>query len=176
LAEVRELQPVLDGIQPMPLAALNGAFDDVYPHGDQWYWRSDVVSEISDEAVAEHVKFAETMPRWKSTMHLYPIDGAVTRKGPDETAWTKRDGGWVQVMVGVDPDPANRELVRDWCLSYWEALHPYSAGGGYVNMMMEEGEDRVRASYGANYERLAQVKATYDPGNLFHVNQNIKPA
>jgi hypothetical protein len=175
-AEVRELQPVLDGIQPMPLAALNGAFDAVYPHGDQWYWRSDVVSEIPDEAVAAHVQFAETMPSWKSTMHLYPIDGAVTRKGADETAWTKRDGGWVQVMVGVDPDPANRELVGDWCVSYWEALHPYSAGGGYVNMMMEEGEDRVRASYGANYERLAQVKATYDPGNLFHVNQNIKPA
>jgi FAD/FMN-containing dehydrogenase len=176
LAEVRELQPVLDGIQPMPLAALNGAFDDVYPHGDQWYWRSDVVSEISDEAVAEHVKFAETMPSWKSTMHLYPIDGAVTRKGADETAWTKRDGGWVQVMVGVDPDPANRELVRDWCVSYWEALHPYSAGSGYVNMMMEEGEDRVRASYGPSYDRLAQVKATYDRGNLFHINQNIKPA
>jgi FAD/FMN-containing dehydrogenase len=175
-AEVRGLQPVLDGIQAMPLAALNAAFDGVYPHGDQWYWRSDVVSDIPDEAVAAHVRFAETMPSWKSTMHLYPIDGAVTRKGTDETAWTNRDGGWVQVMVGVDPDPANRDLVKDWCVAYWETLHPYSAGSGYVNMMMEEGEDRVRASYGANYDRLAQVKAEYDPGNLFHVNQNIKPA
>jgi len=175
-AAVRELQPVLDGIQPMPLPALNSALDGVYPHGDQWYWRSDVVSEIPDKAVAAHVQFAETMPSWKSTMHLYPIDGAVTRKGTDETAWTKRDGGWVQVMVGVDPEPANRDLVTDWCVSYWEALHPYSAGGGYVNMMMEEGDDRVRATYGANYDRLAQVKGEYDPGNLFHVNQNIKPA
>jgi FAD/FMN-containing dehydrogenase len=175
-AAVRELQPVLDGIQPMPLPALNGAFDAVYPHGDQWYWRSDVVSEIPDEAVAAHVQFAETMPSWKSTMHLYPIDGAATRKGTGETAWTHRDGGWVQVMVGVDPDAANRDAVKDWCVSYWETLHPYSAGGSYVNMMMEEGEDRVRASYGANYDRLAQVKAEYDPGNLFHVNQNIRPA
>jgi FAD/FMN-containing dehydrogenase len=175
-AEVRGLQPVLDGVQATPLAALNAAFDGVYPHGDQWYWRSDVVSDIPDEAVAAHVRFAETMPSWKSTMHLYPIDGAVTRKGTDETAWTNRDGGWVQVMVGVDPDPANRDLVKDWCVAYWETLHPYSAGSGYVNMMMEEGEDRVRASYGANYDRLAQVKAEYDPGNLFHVNQNIKPA
>ncbi|MDX6408565.1 MAG: hypothetical protein QOE13_1636 [Gaiellaceae bacterium] len=174
-AEVRKLQPVLDGIQPMPLAVLNSAFDAVYPHGDQWYWRSDVVSEIPDEAVAAHVQFAETMPSWKSTMHLYPIDGAATRKGSDDTAWSKRDGGWVQVMVGVDPDPANRDLVKDWCVSYWEALHPFSSGGSYVNMMMEEGDDRVRATYGANYDRLAEVKAEYDPGNLFHVNQNIKP-
>jgi FAD/FMN-containing dehydrogenase len=176
LAEVRALQPMLDGIQPMPLAVLNSAFDGVYPHGDQWYWRSDVVSEIPDEAVAAHVEFGETLPTWKSTMHMYPIDGAVTRVGADETAWTERDGGWVQVMVGVDPDPANRDLVRDWCVSYWETLHPYSTGGSYVNMMMEEGDDRVRATYGANYDRLAQIKAEYDPGNLFHVNQNIKPA
>ncbi len=176
LAEVRALQPLLDGIQEMPLAVLNSAFDGVYPHGDQWYWRADVVNEISDEAVAEHARFGETLPTWKSTMHLYPIDGAAARVGADETAWAARNGGWVQVMVGVDPEPANRDLVTDWCVSYWEALHPYSAGGSYVNMMMEEGEDRVRASYGANYDRLAQVKAEYDPGNLFHVNQNIKPA
>jgi hypothetical protein len=175
-AAVRELKPVLDGIQPMPLPALNSAFDAIFPHGDQWYWRADRISEVPDEAVAAHLQFAETMPTWKSTMHLYPIDGAVTRKSTDETAWTQRDGGWVQVMVGVDPDPANRNLVTDWCVSYWEALHPYSAGGGYVNMMMEEGDDRVRMSYGTNYDRLAQVKAEYDPGNLFHVNQNIKPA
>jgi FAD/FMN-containing dehydrogenase len=176
LADARELQPVLDGIQPMPLSVLNSAFDALYPHGDQWYWRADVVKEIPDEAVAEHVRFGEALPTWKSTMHLYPIDGAAARVGTDETAWTARDGGWVQVMVGVDPEPENRDLVRDWCVSYWDALHPYSAGGSYVNMMMEEGEDRVRATYGANYDRLAQVKAQYDPGNLFHVNQNIQPA
>jgi hypothetical protein len=176
LAEVRALQPMLDGIQPMPLAVLNSAFDGVYPHGDQWYWRSDVVSEIPDEAVAAHVQFGEALPTWKSTMHLYPIDGAAARVGSDQTAWTARDGGWIQVMVGVDPEPANRDLVTGWCVSYWEALHPYSAGGGYVNMMMEEGDDRVRTTYGANYDRLAQVKGEYDPGNLFHVTQNIKPA
>ena len=176
LAEARELQPVLDGIQPMPLSVLNSAFDALYPHGEQWYWRADVVTEIPDEAVAEHVRFGEALPTWKSTMHLYPIDGAAARVGADETAWTARNGGWVQVMVGVDPEPENRDLVTDWCVSYWDALHPYSAGGGYVNMMMEEGDDRVRTTYGANYDRLAQVKAEYDPGNLFHVNQNIKPA
>jgi len=176
LAEVRALQPVLDGIQAMPLSVLNSAFDGLYAPGDQWYWRAHVVKEIPDEAVAAHVKFGETLPTWKSTMHMYPIDGAAARVGSDETAWTERDGGWVQVMVGVDADPAQNDLLRDWCVSYWEALHPYSTGGSYVNMMMEEGDDRVRATYGANYDRLAQIKSEYDPGNLFHVNQNIKPA
>jgi len=175
LEPVRKLQPALDGIQPMPLPAINAAFDGIYPHGDQWYWRSDVVSEIPDQAVEAHVDHAKELPTSKCTMHLYPIDGEATRTGADETAWPKRDGGWVQVMVGVDPDPANRELVTGWCKSYWEAVHPYSAGGSYVNMMMEEGDDRIRSTYGANYERLAKVKSEYDPDNLFHVNQNIRP-
>ena len=79
------------------------------------------------------------------------------------------------MIVGVDPDPANNERMIRWARDYWKALHPYSAGGGYVNMMMEEGADSVQAAYRDNYARLAQIKATYDPGNLFHVNQNIKP-
>ncbi len=79
-------------------------------------------------------------------------------------------------MVGVDPDQAKADELRDWTVAYWEALHPHSMGGGYVNMMMDEGQERVRATYRGNYERLAEIKAKYDPGNLFHVNQNIRPA
>jgi FAD/FMN-containing dehydrogenase len=79
------------------------------------------------------------------------------------------------VIVGVDPDPANAEVLQDWTVDYWEAVHPYSMGGAYVNMMMEEGDERVRASYGGNYDRLIEIKAKYDPDNLFHVNQNIRP-
>jgi FAD/FMN-containing dehydrogenase len=80
------------------------------------------------------------------------------------------------VFAGVDPDPANAAKIRDWSIGYHEALHPYSAGGAYVNMMMDEGEERVRASYRGNYDRLASVKRAYDPHNLFRVNQNIRPA
>jgi FAD/FMN-containing dehydrogenase len=80
------------------------------------------------------------------------------------------------VFAGVDPDPANAGAIRDWTVDYFEELHPYSAGGAYVNMMMDEGQDRVRASYRDNYERLARIKADYDPGNLFRINQNIQPA
>jgi FAD/FMN-containing dehydrogenase len=176
LAPLRALGPALDGTQPMPAAAINGAFDPIYPPGEQWYWRSHLVSELSDEAVATNIEFAQKLPTWKCTTHLYPISGAAARVGSGDTAWPARDGGWVQVIVGVDADAANAELVTNWAREYSEAVQPYAAGGGYVNMMMDEGDERVRSIYGSNYDRLAQIKAKYDPDNLFHVNQNIKPA
>ena len=117
----------------------------------------------------------EALPSMHSTMHLYPVNGAASRVGKTETPWNYRDAVWGMVMVGVDPDPANNDKTIAWTKQYWEALHPYSAGGAYVNMMMDEGEDRVKASYGENYKRLSEIKAKYDPGNLFRVNQNIKP-
>jgi hypothetical protein len=168
-------EPLLHGAQEMPLPALQSAFDPVYPAGDQWYWRADFVKEIPDAAVEIHAELGARMPTWKSTMHLYPIDGAAHDVGPADTPWAYRDARWGSVFAGVDPDPANAESIRSWCVDYFEALHPYSAGGAYVNMMMDEGQDRVRASYGDNYDRLAQIKAKYDPTNLFRVNQNIEP-
>ena len=167
---------VLDGVQSMPFPAIQGAFDDLYPPGDQWYWRADFVESIPDEAVEKHAEWAEKMPTWKCTMHVYPIDGAAHRLGPTDTAWGYRNANWGSVFAGVDPDPANVDAISAWSKEYHEALHPFSAGGAYVNMMMEEGQDRVEAAYGDNYARLAEIKAKYDPDNLFHVNQNIKPA
>jgi FAD/FMN-containing dehydrogenase len=169
--------PLLHGPAPMPHAALQGAFDALYPKGQQWYWRADFVNEIPDAAVEIHQRFGAALPTPSSTMHLYPIDGAVHDVDPADTAWAYRNASWGSVFAGVDPDPVNAALVRRWSIDYFEALHPYSAGGAYVNMMMDdEGGDRVRASYGPNYARLAQVKAEYDPDNLFRVNQNIPPA
>ena len=167
--------PLLDGIAPVPLPAWQSAFDGLYPAGDQWYWRADFVGSIPDAAIEEHARFGEALPTWKSTMHLYPISGAPSRVGETETAWAYRDANWAQVMVGVDPDPANADLIREWTISYWEALHPHSLGGAYVNFMMEEGQERVQATYRGNYDRLARTKAHYDPDNVFRVNQNIRP-
>lgn len=169
-------KPALDLVGPLPQPVLQGMFDGLYPPGLQWYWRADFVRELSDEAIAKHVQFAEALPSMHSTMHLYPINGAAARVGKDETAWNYRDATWSQVMVGVDPDPANNEKTISWAKRYWDALHPFSAGGAYVNFMMDEGEERIKATYGDNYKRLVEIKNKYDPNNLFRVNQNIRPS
>jgi FAD/FMN-containing dehydrogenase len=174
LAPARALQPALDGVQKMPYPMLQSAFDALYPPGDQWYWRADFIRTIGDEAVDEHVRHGSATPSMQSTMHLYPIDGAAHRVPSDETAFSYRDATWGMVIAGVDPDPAKAAQLRDWTVGYWDAIHPHSAGGAYVNMMMDEGPDRVRASYRDNYDRLAAVKHRYDPDNFFHVNQNIR--
>jgi FAD/FMN-containing dehydrogenase len=167
--------PALDWVGPLPEPALQGMFDGIYPPGDQWYWKADFVNELSDEAIALHVQYGTALPTGKSTMHLYPIDGAAARVGKDATAWGYRDAKWAEVIVGVSPDPADNERMIAWAREYWNALHPYSAGGAYVNMMMDEGTERVQASYRGNYNRLVAAKAKYDPTNLFRVNQNIAP-
>jgi FAD/FMN-containing dehydrogenase len=177
LRPVREFgPPALDGLMTMPLPALQSAFDGVYPPGDQWYWRADFMNELSDEAIARYVEHGSRLPTWKSTVHLYPIDGAAARPPNSDTPWAYRESRWAEVIVGVDPDPASADLIKSWTIESWEALHPHSAGGAYVNFMMDEGQDRVQATYKGNYGRLAAIKAEYDPTNFFHVNQNIRPA
>jgi FAD/FMN-containing dehydrogenase len=167
--------PVLDLAGPIPFPKLQSLFDGLYPPGLQWYWKADFVRTLPDEAIAVHEKFAATLPSLHSTMHMYPINGAASRVKSGATPWAYRNATWACVMVGVDPDPANKEKVSAWAKEYWNALHPYSAGGAYVNFMMDEGEERVRATYGKNYQRLAKIKKRYDPTNFFRVNQNIKP-
>jgi FAD/FMN-containing dehydrogenase len=163
-------------VGPMPFPVLQGLFDALMPPGLQWYWKGDFVRELSDEAIAEHLKHGLELPSLQSTMHLYPVDGAVNRVGKTDTPFSHRDSKWSMVIAGIDPDPANNERITTWAKDYWRALHPYSAGGAYVNFMMEEGQDRVKATYRDNYERLVAVKRARDPANLFRVNQNIKPS
>src|SRR5579875_1972177 len=170
-----QFPPALDFVGPISHPGLQSMFDALYIRGLQWYWKADFMNELSDEAIALHVKHGSQLPTWQSTMHLYPVNGAAHRVGRNDTAWSYRDATWAEVIVGVDADPANRDLITNWARQYWEDVHPYSAGGAYVNFMMDEGQDRVEASYRENYERLVAVKNTYDPTNFFRVNQNIKP-
>lgn len=167
--------PALDLVGPLPLPALNSMFDALYPPGLQWYWKGDFASELSDEALALHIRHGSEVPTLHSSMHLYPIDGAVHRVGKNDTAFSYRDVRWSTVYAGIDPDPANAERITEWARSYWEDLHPYSAGGAYVNFMMDEGQERIKSTYQENFERLATIKNKYDPTNLFRVNQNIRP-
>jgi FAD/FMN-containing dehydrogenase len=168
-------KPALDLAGPLPEPALQSMFDALYPKGLQWYWRSDFVNELDDEAISKHISFGNTMPTLLSSMHLYPINGAASRVNKKDTPWNYRDATWAMVIIGVDPDPANKEKISSWAKQYWEAVHPYAAGGVYLNFIGDEGEDRVKASYGENYKRLVTIKNKYDAKNLFRVNQNIKP-
>ena len=168
-------QPLLDHVGPAPFPVVQSTFDGLFVPGLQWYWRADNFTELSDEAIARHVEHGSKIPTMLSTMHLYPLNGAAQRVGRTDTAYSFREALFCEVIVGVDPDPANAETITNWCKDYWEALHPFSAGGAYVNFMMDEGQERIQAAFRDNYGRLAAIKQKYDPTNFFRVNQNIRP-
>ncbi|MDC9721342.1 MAG: FAD-binding oxidoreductase [Urechidicola sp.] len=172
---VRDLEPVFEHVGEMPYPSIQTLFDGLMPPGIQWYWRADFFNELGPEIREQHLKFGSKIPTPLSQMHLYPISGAASRVGAEETPWAYRDANYAGVIVGVDPDPANAEKITTWCKDYYNALHLYSSGGAYSNFMMDEGQERVKASYKHNYERLTQIKAKYDSANFFRVNQNIKP-
>ena len=167
--------PALDFVGPIPVPALQTMFDPLYPPGLQWYWKADFVKDINEISVDLHAKYGSEMPTPLCTMHMYPVNGAASRIGKNDTAWNYRDANYALVIVGISEDASGKDQAISWAKDYWAALHPYSSGGAYVNFMMEEGEDRIKATYGENYERLTEIKTKYDPNNLFRVNQNIKP-
>lgn len=168
--------PLLHHVGTVPFPAAQSTFDALFIPGLQWYWRADNFTELSDALVDRLAEHGSKIPTMLSTLHLYPVDGAAQRVGRNETAYSFREASFAAVVVGVDPDPANKAKITEWCKEFWEALHPYSAGGAYVNFMMDEGQERVQATYRENYQRLAEIKSKYDPKNVFRVNQNIRPA
>jgi len=172
---IRDKDPVLDLAGAMPYPALQSLFDGLMPPGMQWYWKADFFDDIPQEAASIHKKFGSEIPTPLSQMHLYPITGAAGRVDKNDTPWVYRDAKYAGVFVGIDPDPANAEKITKWARDYWEALHPYSSGGVYLNFIMDEGQERIKASYGENYDRLTKIKQKFDPENFFRVNQNIKP-
>ena len=179
----KRVQPFLDVVQPvgahvgaMPYPALNVAFDELLPPGLQHYWKASFARELTDGAVAVHAEHGAKVPAIQCAVHLYPIDGAVQRVGADDTAFAYRDMGFSPVIAGMWENPADNADNIAWVRGYYEALLPHSAEGGYINFMDGDDQSRIKDNYRGNFDRLAAVKAKYDPGNLFHVNQNIKPA
>ena len=170
-------KPIIDWAGPMPYTALQSLFDGLYPKGLQMYWKGDFVKTLPDRAIAVHIENAAAVPNEISGMHLYPIDGAVHRQKADAMAWNTRDAAWSMVIIGVDGDPKKVPAVKKWAKDYWTAIHPFDLDGAYPNFMMDdEGDARLKATYGGNYQRLVAVKDKYDPANLFSVNQNIRPS
>jgi FAD/FMN-containing dehydrogenase len=176
IAPLKEFGPPLLALpHPMPYTFLQSAFDGLLPPGLYHYWKSDFVRELTDEAIAEHVKFGPRIPTINSAVHIYAMDGAVGDVAPDETAFAWRDVRFVHIVAAVTPDPLALPGYREWTRDYWSALHPHSADGAYVNFLMDEGDERIASSYARNRERLEAIKAKYDPLNVFRVNQNIRP-
>ena len=164
-------------VERMPFPTLQSLFDDSAPAGMQNYRKADFINELTDEAIAAHAGHGAKTPHISSSMHSHAINGAAQRVGADETAFGHRDKNFAPVIVGIWDDPADNEANIGWVKDYYEAVHPHSGSeGGYINFMSGDDAERALANYGANYERLAQVKLTYDPDNLFHSNQNIAPA
>ena len=169
------MNALFEHVGVMPYPSVQKLFDGLFPPGLQWYWRADFFNELGPEVSVKHLEFGSKIPTPLSQMHLYPISGAASRVAKDETPWAYRDAMYAGVIVGVDPEPANANKITTWCKDYWEALHPYSSGGVYLNFIMNEGQDRIKASYKHNYDRLTKIKKKYDPNNFFRVNQNILP-
>jgi FAD/FMN-containing dehydrogenase len=175
-APIRKVAPlVAEMVAPMPYPALNGMFDPLLPAGLQHYWKADFAAELTDGAIKAHLEYGPKVPAVSSTMHIYPIDGACNRVAADATAFAYRDAKFATVIAGMWPNPADNEKNVKWVKDYYRAVHPNSLAGGYVNFMAGDDQDRIRDNYKGNYDRLVTIKRKYDPGNVFHMNQNIRP-
>jgi len=166
---------VAEHVGPMPYPALNSAFDALVPAGLQHYWKANFVDELTDEAIAAHLAHGPRVPAVNSTVHIYPINGAVHRVAADATAFAYRDATFATVIAGMWPDPGQNEANIKWVRGYYDATAPLSESGGYVNFMAGDDQDRIKANYKGNYDRLVDVKRAHDPDNLFQFNQNIRP-
>jgi len=176
LKPFHDVAPVVaEFVGPMPYPALNSAFDGLVPPGLQHYWKANFVKELTDEAIQAHIEHGPKIPAVNSTMHIYPINGACHRVASDATAFGHRDANFATVIAGMWPDPAQNSANIKWVRDYYDATAPLSEEGGYINFAADDDQKRAPANFGKNYSRLVDVKRKYDPDNLFHVNQNIKP-
>jgi hypothetical protein len=174
---VREFgPPVADLIQPISYCEMNTLLDAGFPSGRQNYWKGEFLADLSDDAIDAIVAQSTRMTSPLSAVVLEYYGGAAGRVGEEETAFPHRQAQYDLVIMAQWADAAESDRHSDWARKTWEAAQPYSSGRVYVNVLGVESEERVRAAYGANYDRLVALKNTYDPTNLFRLNQNIKPS
>jgi FAD/FMN-containing dehydrogenase len=162
-------------VTPMPYPAINSLFDALVPAGLQQYWKGTFATELTDGAIDVHVAHGPHVPTVNYAIHIYPINGACHRVAPEATAFAHREATFATVIAGVWPDPADNEANIRWVKDYYKDLEPHSSSSGYINFMDADDQPRIKENYAGNYDRLVSVKKTYDPGNLFHLNQNIRP-
>ncbi len=168
--------PVADHIGPMPYLVLQSMTDPLYPPGLLNYWKSHYLKELSDATIETILTHIQNVPSPLSEFHIHHQEGAVARASSDESAFANRDAAYVVNFLGKWVDPKDSERNIQWVRSFWDAMRPHATGRIYVNFSGDSTEEAVRASYGPEkYDRLAAVKAKYDPTNFFRMNHNVAP-
>ena len=176
LKPFRDVAPIVaDGTGPLPYPALNGAFDALYPKGIRAYWKGAFVKDLPDAAIAAHVEHGSRVPEVSARCTCIRSTAHAIASAPNDTAFAYRDATYGMVFLAAWTDPAKDAERIQWVRDYYQALAPYSEPGGYINFMQDDDYGKIRDNYRQNYDRLVQVKRTYDPDNLFHINQNIRP-
>jgi FAD/FMN-containing dehydrogenase len=168
--------PLFDSISRKPMSAHNATFDPSVPPRNGYYWKSHYLTGLSDDAIEAMVERHLRAPQPWAYSLVGHLGGAIADVPADGTAYPHRDAPYVININGVDDDPAQDDEIIAWTRATFDALSPFSTGGVYVNFVGNEGEERVRAAYGPAYDRLAAIKARYDPDNVFSTNQNVRPA
>ena len=168
--------PVEDWIQPMPYPALQSARDDGFPAGRLHYWKSGWLRDLTDSAVATLMEFLPQMPSTASGVGFQQMHGVASRVAPTDTAFPHRAEHYDFLILSQWSDATDSDRNVEWTRALFEAMQPHLEEAVYVNNLGDEGPARVKAAYGQNYPRLAALKRTYDPDNLFRANQNIEPA
>ena len=177
LRPLREFgQPLQDLVAPVSYTSLQASADPLFVRGRRYYWKAQFLKDLSDAAIDALVDGYARATSPLSLAVLQQVGGAIARVPADATAYGNRDAAYDCFPAAIWEDPAEDERHITWARKFWEAMRPFATGGVCANNLGEEGEERVRAAYGDNYARLAAVKATYDPDNLFRLNQNIRPA
>lgn len=168
--------PLADEVAPVPYKEAQAAGDAFFPIGLHYYWKSHFLEKIADDAIEATVNHFKSVPSPKSLIAFQQYGGAVSRVGHSETAYRHRNAQYDNFPASIWTDPRESEMHQQWVREWWDMMSPFSIGAEYVNNLGEEGEDRVRAAYGENYDRLVALKNRYDPANFFRLNANIQPS
>ncbi len=173
------MKPVVDVVQPMPYTALQSMLDDGGPKGIRGYFKAEFLEDLDDDVIAKLVQHGGERPGPLVQLLMEPMGGAISRVGEDDTALGRRDVPWCYhaLAMWMEPDQESADAHVAWARGLADDLKPHATEGVYLNYISDEGEERVRSTYGpAKYDRLVALKDRYDPDNMFHLNQNIRPS
>jgi FAD/FMN-containing dehydrogenase len=171
----RALTPVADRIGPISYVQLQKAGDASFPRGHRFYWKAQFLREITKAAADALIERFPSVPSPRSFFVFQQVGGAIARVPRAATAYANRDAAYDTFPVSIWTDPASDEANKAWAREMYGTLRPFAMEGVYVNNLGDEGDDRVKAAYGENYDRLVALKRKYDPDNLFRLNQNVHP-